>query len=334
MRKTIAILSLVSISSTAYTAGEAKDAFGNENWKVSSAVISSDSKPTAIIEEQAYYLIPEILDMRDRETVPSEIYIKYDSRLIAASLVYRLHESREQQDNAFAPETDFKTRTVIQMRFPPELISSIAQKGFLNQHQLEHARGDVRRLGRAQTEDRMIGVRLENDYVESFENPVNFVRPKYAFLGFDRDANGEQHSAMENSRYGGAVAVFKDDVKNRATFAPQDTLGTSGRSTRTFNYRSTERLALVDSFWEAQIWGKLTLSDVAYLLIDCPNEPKTPDTMLNSIKATGLPIYKCEYAKDHSHIERGKRIYKGNVSALPTSASIEGTDTSKLRVEP
>lgn len=117
-------------------------------------------RPTVQIKGERYTLIPEILDLENGAAVPQELYERFDSRLIGASLISRLHSSRESNANVSDPETNFWKETKIQMRFDPQFIESIKKNGFLNLHQVGHSNGDFERANRAENESAFVGVKL------------------------------------------------------------------------------------------------------------------------------------------------------------------------------
>jgi hypothetical protein len=150
--------------------------------------------------------------------------------------------------------------------------------------------------------------------------------------------------------YGNVIAVFKDEVKNRTTFTPVDSLnGNYGLDDRigagrvqayTFKYRSNTPLPKTPDptddrldYWEAQVWGKLSVRDVSYFLVSCPGDEAIADDAFESLKSTGVPIYQCEFVDDHSHFEKGNQIFPGDRSALPPRTPESGTLTSRYSIK-
>jgi hypothetical protein len=293
------------------------------------------SVDTAMIDGTLYHLVPSILNLPDGATVPANDYREYSPDLIAASLVARLHEVNEADDNAAKPAQDFQNDTLIQMRFDASLIDSIRKAGFLNQHQIGASKGLLNPSYRATVEDALIDVNLEPSYVDGIHNPVNDVRPKYSFLTFDRAADAQEAESLTGA-YGNVVVNFKNEVKDRSTFTPIDSLNAYGEyhgiKARTFAYRSERELDKIpDStrYWETQTWGDLTLADVDSFMIDCPGDtPVSPESMA-SLKKTGLPIYQCRYLPDHSHFAQGKLLYPGSAKLLAPPPKQTGSDTSE-----
>lgn len=311
----------------------------------STGVLASTS--TAMIDGTLYHLIPEIMSLPDNATVPADVYTKYSPDLIAASLVARLHNADESKDNAEHPVYDYKADTMIQMKFNASNIGPIKKTdGFLNQHQIDHSDGDLEPGRRAEIENTLIRMRLESNYKTGIKNPVNDVRPKYSFLTFQKDTNGQQRGHFSR-QYGNVVAVFKDEIKDRATFTAVDSLDGDmdsngnivyGRvAAHTFDYRSTQRLNKIPDpnqdggdYWEAQMWGNVSLHDVNYFLIDCPGDAPVQAASLTQLKATGIPIYKCEFVKDYSHFEKGALVSAGNPSEEAHAPAQTGTETALM----
>jgi hypothetical protein len=305
-----------------------------------SGILSSVN--TALIGGTLYHLVPEILQLRDGQTVPSDDYKKYSSDLIAASLVERMHDWDERAANVAQPSFDYQSGTLLQMKFNDNEVTSILKSGFLNQHQIGHSDGLYSPARRAQVEDSLIGVHLESQYQPGVENPVNGVRPKYSFLAFDNDPDG-QHYAHFSRDYGNIVAVFKDEIKDRTTFTPVDSLVSvehlGSVKSYTTAYRSAQPIKKITiakdfgDYWEAQIWGQLSVGDVSYFLVNCPGDQPVAASSLATLEKTNIPVYQCAFVPDHSHFEKGKLLSPGDPAHLPPSAAPSGTDTSQFQTK-
>jgi hypothetical protein len=192
-------------------------------------------------------------------------------------------------------------------------------------------------------------VRLEYSYQGGMDNPINQVRPKYAFLAFQRDTNGQQNEHLDRV-YGNVVAVFKNEVKDRTTFTPVDSLngnfdasgnlGSGKVPAYTFKYRANAPLSKIPDptdantdYWEAQVWGKLGVRDVSYFLVGCPGDEAIGKDAFESLKSTGVPIYQCAFVDDHSHFEKGDQIFPGDRAALPPRTAERGTRTELYAVK-
>lgn len=257
--------------------------------------------------------------MADGATVPPSVFSKYSARVIAASLVERFHE-RNEAHGAARPAYDYMRDTMIQMRFKQEYIGSIITRGFLNQHITGTTQGYKGGETRAQVEDDLIGVHLESTY-QGGNDAVNTVRPKYAFLAFPADDSDGDYASQFLSAYGSVIAVFKSSVKSRATFTSADSLNrdtddsislTPGaiRAHSFFDRpaAAVPRFAGDDNYWEAQIWGPLTIQDVAYFLVNCDGEEAITDENLTLLKTTKIPVFNCVIADDKSHFAKGDPV--------------------------
>ncbi len=291
---------------------------------------------TLMIEGKNYHLIREILTLSNGSTLPEGIITKYDSRLIAASIIQRFHAIREWRDGVSNPDYDYRSGTLIQMRFPESVIESIKKYGFENEHQIGKGWGDLdRRLHQEETE---IGLVIQRSYSVGHKNPYNRVRPKYSFLGFPNEGPDKTKWSKLTSEYGGIIAVFSDELKNRSTFSPDDSYTTVGKDLHTFDYRSKLPLARPpnptsnDEYWEVQTWGEVTLSDVQYFLVNCTGEKEISAEGLKSLTSIGLPIFKCESVEDRSHFGKGKQIQPGNPSQAPGPAALKGSENASLLV--
>lgn len=310
--------------------------------KSSNLIVSAS---TATINGTPYYLVPEILNLQNGDTVPQEIYKKYSPNLIAASLVQRLHNTKETKANSENPNYDFQAHTLLQLKFNDKYVNSIKQSCFLNQHQVNHSDGLLNQNRRANIEDSLIGIDLENSYKGGTSNLVNTVRPKYGFLGFEKDTNGQQRNRFSR-QYGNIVAVLKNEVKDRTTFTQVDSLDGNMNSdgdvvygniqAYSFKYRSRSVLPRIkdpvadEDYWEVQVWGTLCMSDVDYFLINCPGDNKVSQNSLTTLKSIGLPVYKCEFVSDRSHFEKGKLIFAGDATKKIQPPQQTGTETHQF----
>lgn len=120
--------------------------------------------------------------------------------------------------------------------------------------------------------------------------------PKYAVLDIHKPDIG---SYRLPTRYGEVAIVFKSEVWDRATWTYADSLDFSQKSGRfdsggagnpvlahTIRYRRKKQdRNRCGNYCEAQIWGKLTLNDVAYAMVR-DSEP-VPDVFARA----GIPVY-------------------------------------------
>ena len=323
------------------------EAVDSAKCQKSGLYVNAGGKPTSLatasIGGVSYHLIPEVLRLKDGQAVPSDVYTRYSSALIGASIVQRLHLSRETDANEAAPAYDYRADAIIQMKINDVNFDSMAKSGFLNQHKIQSSSGAYTPNTRGAVEDNLLHTTLEADYVTGIANPVNFIRPKYAFLAFPKDSDGQQHSNFLR-QYGNVVLVFNEEIKDRSTFTAADSLDKdtdgngdvdSGIVARTFFFRSKHQLKKVKdpaggNYWETQIYGELQMSDVSYALVGCPGDTRLGSGSLDRLKKIGLPIYQCTFVKDHSHFAKGAQVFAGDPSAAPTPRPQSGSDTAAL----
>lgn len=303
------------------------------------------------IDGQRFRPIPEIMNLPDGAVIPESVYARFDSRLIGASIVTRLHERHEHQSSDHHPEFDYRRDGVIQMAFHPEFIDHHAQYGFQNQHQIMQSDGTMDGALRARVEDVIATVQLEQRYHWGWQSKVNEVRPKYSFLDFLNNDDG-QHALFEfpvfeedaAAQYGDVIAVLKDEVKDRTTFTTSDSLvlddngnGALEKGRYTMHYRGAQGLKKAEEalYWEAQIWGSITLADVEMFLINCPRHSSLKEPFLTKLRETGVPMANCRDSADKSHYEATTIISKGDPAAQANyRLPFEGSDTLKLLVGP
>ncbi|MGZ3695838.1 MAG: hypothetical protein ACXWQO_17235 [Bdellovibrionota bacterium] len=256
-------------------------------------------------------LVPEIMNLAKNETVPIDVYEKYDSRLIGATLVYKIFRDQESQtaakEKTKSSEKDFNylENSELQIGFKMEDFDAIYENGFLNQHQLHKSFACLCPGKRSRVEDALAGRPLANGDTPPTPGQVekiNEVRPKYSY--FSPVANKADMDHMNHTYraiYGEVLAVLKPQVKDRATFTNQDSLDTYFKGAD-HPYRHTPRgakkLLEGEDSWEAQIWGDLKIKDdVNYFLWDCfkgKTDTENPAGSLDKLKATGKPVYQCE----------------------------------------
>lgn len=240
-------------------------------------------------------LIPEIQNLPSGGEVPSSVYARYDSRTIGENIAYRIHKNYEEgkAPAPFAVPIDIMNSTSITLRFHAALISAIFASGFLNQHQTGTSRGSLSPDWRANAETVLSDLRLEGGYNPTISSPVHHVRPKYSWMSIYSGASVGAKS-MDASQYGEIIAVLKEEVKLRSTFTFTDSLSPA----KAENYAGTKRRAMQSTFYgdsvahssgyylEAQIWGELDISDIAYFAV----LGGTSAGVINQLASSGLPI--------------------------------------------
>ena len=278
-------------------------------WSLSG--IPQNSKP----------LIQDLLDLPSGEPIPAEIIKKYDSRLIARTLVQKKYRERlndlEFFDQTNNSDFDFYSRTQIQLTFNSKIFHLIAKNGILNQFQTGSSSVNYSPNKRREVENHMLGHSFENEtHDKELDDIVFKVRPKYAHLvTYDKkyfDTN--QYS----SNYGNVIAVLKNDVKSRALLTNGDSLnvynnfGPQTLSPLSFHYLTPQKpFPILDIksvfYYEAQVYGELTLEDVEYLMVNCYWDYPIPDLkekFLPLVKKLSpkLKVYSCTDGENYSFV--------------------------------
>lgn len=212
--------------------------------------------------------------------------------------------------------------------FDSRNIDSVAEKGFLNQHQTRSSNGHYGPERRAALEDRMSGINLGNSDTDFFQ------RPKYGLL-LDSD---RPDSGLPFGHYGDVVAVFKDGVKQFSTWTHADSLFLED----TFDYELFPKpfdIAYRREFYpeegsygselsktleddrleyiETQTWRDIDLRDVDYFIItkDIPND-KIEELKKLNITIYQLPVSFVEKEEDYDVVKMAELdekvlIYQG-----------------------
>jgi hypothetical protein len=254
-------------------------------------------------------VLPQILALAKGAPIPDEVLKSKDSRVVALSLVRRLYEAKDKALEAPAgkatvdPMKDFE----IQMLFNSGLIDAIQKDCFQNTHQVK--RDASYNNSRKIYEDRLAQIQAETQYA-SGQNPGNRLRPKYAYLGTARDVPTVRQDGLGfQSAYGNMVAVFKDDVKLRSTFAAVESNTPADRraDAHTFFFKPTSMNRPSDlMWWEAQIWGEICFSDVEYVMVSCNFIGVLPEDEIMRLRALNIPVYQCE--TDGRRMWPGKKL--------------------------
>jgi len=246
------------------------------------ALAASSQASSANELEIPRVLIPEILQL-DYEIIPDWVFEKYDTQTIAENLVYRLRLNIEKKQGRLIRP---KEHSDIQLWFGEDQIERIVTSGeFLNVHQSHGSRSRSYLNRRFSVELSALDVYLENYKRRKTPSPERIkLFPKYAILDISIERRlGEQY--FSGDAYGDFAAVFSEKVKRRTTWTGNDSL-VGG-----FYPQHLEK-GYIDpkssgQYIEAQIWGELILSDVAYFMIPENVDP----AILKKLKQTAKPIY-------------------------------------------
>ncbi|MFZ4713748.1 MAG: NIF family HAD-type phosphatase [Bacteriovoracaceae bacterium] len=257
--------------------------------------------------------VGQILAMEDGETVDPRVYEDFDSQMIALTINKRIYERRDKKWNTDKPDYNFMDDTRVVMAFNINYLESIKTGCFINQHEIGQSGGLYDPIYRANLEDGFLNIKLESSY-SSVGKKAHQVRPKYSYLLLDKYRPDMGLTSMY-SQYGNVMAKFKEEVKNRSTFTFRDSLNMKATAydVRTLKFRTEKLFTLLASgeYYETQIWGKLCLTDVEYLLVNCPKHNALNSTQINALKATGIPVYECS-GSINNETGRPYNVTKGN----------------------
>nr|BDT29181.1 hypothetical protein BHI3_26470 [Bacteriovorax sp. HI3] len=267
------------------------------------AVKSFEESGVTDSEEEIYYkehhveriskkkAILEIINLKEGDRIPESILLNYSSEEIAESIIERIAQQNRDADASFAK--GFLHTSDVQLFFPEKLLDDvIREKEFLNIHQVsdDHIRAndtggtvhDYRR-DRVSVESVLSGLDFSSPKNELARKKMDELRPKSAFL-VPKDLS-EDAIAFG---YGEIVAIPKDNLRKRMTWTPMDSYATPEDLVQGETFFSTRKEAPeVFRYYEAQIWGKLSISDIEEFWIS----PKTSTATLEKLKKLKIPIY-------------------------------------------
>jgi hypothetical protein len=246
--------------------------------------------------------VPEIMSLANGALIPADVYKSYSPEAIARSLIYRLYMSNEYKNISLAaiknPSFDLYKSTQIQIAFKLKNFESIMKSGFLNQYQTGTSNAFYGPELRTPAENELVNAQLE-PASSGPDSVVSSLRPKYAFFAPTEPSDFFTESGYA-IKYGEIIAVFKDRLKSRATFSPDDSLDALSRGFTlpllTFKENMHMPFKREGRFYEAQVWGPISFSDVKYLLVNCPGQGNVEvDKMINIMKAAGsqTPVFSC-----------------------------------------
>lgn len=286
-------------------------------------------------------VIKDPLDKQNRTFIDGVLYKivqEKDSRTIGRDLVAKLNEKNKavkEDKNTY----DFYRDTEIQLAFSDKNFESIRRGCFKNQFQTNTSKGFASRSKRQKAETILIGANIDDD-AKVLTNPndkSHLVRPKYAYLVPTKPMEGVSPLSYSES-YGNIYAVMKKDVKDRSTFTAQDSLKVIGKAiplNTKADYKEIRKDK--DGYWEAQIWGEVCFSDVAYFMVNCPEKidyssdttkikkyNQISDDAFIKIKETGIPVYQCkkETKGVNTIFTKGEVLSKENLSKRKQDESV------------
>lgn len=202
------------------------------------------------------------------------------------------------------------------------LIQLLEDGEFKNQHQTGSSGGGTYAPSvRFKLEEEMAGQSLKKLFPK--KKDLLEALPKYGMAEFPDFAKhpkirdlwlSEIRSADDLDTYGEIALYFKDSIKERTTMMPQDSggfvhLSPTGKSgsvlegvherLQTFSQKKLILSSLQmdeGNFFEAEIWGKVTLADIDYIVLPEAffyDEPSiSMEQLKKALKLTGIPVYR------------------------------------------
>lgn len=253
-------------------------------------------------------LIPGILKLKTGESIPPKVYEKYGATKIAESMTYRLFQAFERKrienDPGFLkPKFDPWAQGRIELVFSGKSIHTLIERGFLNSYQTAATAGVTEAQSKLfLLENTLMGLKTEPTLGGTVGGlgVLNMLRPKYANFGYERPSGDIRPGYY--GKPGDVVAVMNSDVKRRAEWSTGDAYDLqyhyddSCEKYRHSFYDPTQLdFTGPDLYYGAQIWGELSLKEVAYFLVGCFGA--SPDqSFFDSLKnlETPVPSFKCK----------------------------------------
>ena len=229
-----------------------------------------------------------------------EVYKSRAINDIAESLVYRKFQTQDRESTTSALSTKINCDSFHDiyplMAFNVRNMAGILSRGFLNIHQTGKGNGGDSPVSRLPVENQLAQMDLANAPKELF--------PKYAY------AVSDSQNYISNSRvtlgYGETFVRFKPNVLRRATYTLSDSfVDKHARSSYSCNAGPLNG----GGFYEMQIWGTLSIQDVAYFIADCPGLPSSSVELISDLTNAHLqlPVFKCRM--EGLVPQRGNQLY-------------------------
>lgn len=217
----------------------------------------------------------------------------------------------------------------IMMFVPSGVLEGVEQYGFQNQHVTRTTKGCNCREDRYESEMDFTGL------LTGYGPKAKEVLPKYSALSINKTG---KISGGDASSYGDTIFIFNEDVKKRTTWTRQDSLGAGAfrgsKVTSGLNFRDKEAdpIQCMGGYCEAQIWGGLDLSDVAYVMIKPGTE--VPEVL----KRNQIPVYYRESSNGENTggFKKGEVAFTGSPSRKIASIdemSFRPSETSNVVTE-
>ncbi len=316
-------------------------------------------KDSCIVKTGTEVAWPLLKDLDLDPALKPAHFARYKVDVIAKTLVYWNFQKSERPliTDEDVASVVVGSRTLYDQGYPLMAVSEasipfIAQGGFRNLHQTGKCQDCVNKPElRSKVEDRLMRAKIETSYSSEFpDRPENRLRPKYAYGAFEKDLQGslDVNPNIALNAYGNVYIAFKDRVKQRALIGNGDSLEasvygvlnspqvySSGIAIKSIvfhtyywiakklDFKRQFELMSPSTYYESQIWGNLTLDDVAYFLVNCPETKATDGTLQKTLKEhhLNIPVYECQAPEGLSggrvtqnlpyapYLEAGKRLY-------------------------
>lgn len=233
--------------------------------------------------------IEEILSAPENFVLSSDLLTKYSAEQVARSIVAR-YQRIQQQGPAPAIPTNFE----MQLYFPARNLKSLGE-GISNVHlKLSKMKeGVFKDEMKSQYAKRL---RMELAALDlHFDDALNFpklaeILPKYAVLLVD-NAEVKQNGNENPARFYGEVVVVLESqsLKGRITWYPGDSISLweEGNSEKLKFLENLKPVSKVLSYYEAQIWGPVTLENIQEFRVPTSASPE----IIEALKMYGRPIY-------------------------------------------
>lgn len=219
--------------------------------------------------------------------------------------------------SVFFPREVLSKRVSVQLYFSGSIVESVLKNGFITTHESQ-SYGDKHDSDfkpfrdehqqyaemRAEVDNAISRLRLTENYVFGRQEMVNALRPKSAMLVLDLPREVD-YPSLKGKVYGEIVAVFNEEVLKRTTFTAEDSLNLFQRedyqalahltqtpfqdhvSLLTHHQYTGGSIRGFNNYFEAQVWGTLTISDVQEFLV-----PKNiSQSVLFQLKKSKKPIF-------------------------------------------
>lgn len=266
--------------------------------------------------------------------IPVDIFKENSTTDIAKSFIIRHFNARERNVNfqdSHLSKASLYLDTKIVMEVPLNILHKIRKDGFLNTHQTNTSSAWKDLKWRKLREQLFFRIKLPSKNLSKrLKKKIDELLPKYAYV--IPSLNAEEYLGKSPmSGYADTLVIFKNSIKKRSTITNGDSLfgiGSAGLLAfdnskyilppLTFyatNFTSgnypNEFLERTESYIEAQIWGKLTMTDVDYIILGCYKD-LSDESLRYALKSIPeeIPVYSCasDWSKSSNQYKKGARL--------------------------